>query len=531
MNKKVFLKSFILIFTPFALLTAATLFIIYKADIRMEKLVTQTSQKHHIALEVQWITGKLESAITDIMYLANHQKLVELSNNPDESVLQTLQEDILLFARQKELYNQISFLDMQGGEVIRIDYSNNDAFVAAKEELQEKAHSDYFQDILKLARGDVYISRFDLNERKSAAKQPAIPVLRIGALVFDNSGNKVGVMIINFNAAKLMSNDINALSAAPGIFMLINADGCWLYSPDPGNEYCFKTPDKKARTFYDRYAGTRERILGADTGQFHTDDGVFTFATIYPSPENHYNYAALNKKVKLNIVSQGNQKFFWKLVSIVPSSALDTDINVITQRFTIVFLLLIMPLFFVALIFAKASSSRRHAEEALREGWKRYRHLVEFSPEATVVIKNGNFAYINNACLSLLGGTHFEQFIGRALSEYISVELRQSVELQLYQVQNGEVETSSFETRLVRGDGRLIDVEAATVPITHKGKASVQVVFRDVTEEKRVEESLRNIALGIIGTTSAQVFNSLAKYLAKALKADYVFIGKLLDMD
>lgn len=53
------------------------------------------------------------------------------------------------------------------------------------------------------------------------------------------------------------------------------------------------------------------------------------------------------------------------------------------------------------------------------------------------------------------------------------------------------------------------------------------VVNQDITERKKNDEKLYNIAKGVSATTGEEFFNSLVLYLAKALDADFAFIGEL----
>ncbi len=49
------------------------------------------------------------------------------------------------------------------------------------------------------------------------------------------------------------------------------------------------------------------------------------------------------------------------------------------------------------------------------------------------------------------------------------------------------------------------------------------------TERKRMEEALRNIALGVSAQTGEVFFQSLVQYLAKALTVDYALVGRLVN--
>jgi diguanylate cyclase (GGDEF)-like protein/PAS domain S-box-containing protein len=79
---------------------------------------------------------------------------------------------------------------------------------------------------------------------------------------------------------------------------------------------------------------------------------------------------------------------------------------------------------------------------------------------------------------------------------------------------DGSVIWVSTNAQYVRdADGHVIGVEGTT---------------RDITERKRAEERLPDIARGIAATTGETFFYSLAAHLVQSLHADYAFIGELV---
>jgi PAS domain S-box-containing protein len=56
---------------------------------------------------------------------------------------------------------------------------------------------------------------------------------------------------------------------------------------------------------------------------------------------------------------------------------------------------------------------------------------------------------------------------------------------------NGECRNKPYAQKIVRWDGRVMDVEVVGAPISHKGRPARQIVVRDITERKKAEEALR----------------------------------------
>lgn len=57
----------------------------------------------------------------------------------------------------------------------------------------------------------------------------------------------------------------------------------------------------------------------------------------------------------------------------------------------------------------------------------------------------------------------------------------------------------------------------------------VGVVFESITDRKRADELVSNLAAGVAGETGDAFFRSLVKYLAKSLGLEWAFVGELAD--
>ena len=134
---------------------------------------------------------------------------------------------------------------------------------------------------------------------------------------------------------------------------------------------------------------------------------------------------------------------------------------------------------------------RQRAEDALRESETRYRRLVELSPEAIFVNSDGKIVYSNGAGLKLLGATLSEQVVGRPTSDFIPHDDRDFVAERFRQIYEEGVTTPLTEGKIVRLDGRVIDVESTGALVTYRGKAAAQSVMRDITERKQAEEQIK----------------------------------------
>lgn len=132
----------------------------------------------------------------------------------------------------------------------------------------------------------------------------------------------------------------------------------------------------------------------------------------------------------------------------------------------------------------------KSAQEALRESKDRYRRLVDFSPDAILVIAENRIVYINRAGLSLLGGVNAEQIIGQSVLDFVHPDFH-TVAKQRMRALGSEREVPMIEEKLIRLDGDIIDVEVSSIPFKYQNKPAIQAVIRDITKRKQAEEALR----------------------------------------
>jgi diguanylate cyclase (GGDEF)-like protein/PAS domain S-box-containing protein len=145
------------------------------------------------------------------------------------------------------------------------------------------------------------------------------------------------------------------------------------------------------------------------------------------------------------------------------------------------------PFFFICQI--QDISERKEAERKLRESEKRYRNLVEQSPNMIAVYQEGRLVYINPAGLKLVGASHEENIVGRHIFDFIQPNFQEWVQQfeHKYLVQE----------KFVSLDGDSFDVEVTASHIAYDGKPATQLIVRDITDRLALEEQLRQSHLRI----------------------------------
>jgi PAS domain S-box-containing protein len=156
-------------------------------------------------------------------------------------------------------------------------------------------------------------------------------------------------------------------------------------------------------------------------------------------------------------------------------------------------------------------TEQKRAEEGFRESERRFRAIVETSPNMIWEIDlEGRFRYISPMVLPLMGYRP-EEVIGRSIAELIPAQGRSLAMAALAgHVAAGQVDASIVVPARHR-DGRELFLEIHSSVIAADGRPScLRGVAVDITERKRYEEALRfaNHKLGLLsGITRHDVLN------------------------
>jgi PAS domain S-box-containing protein len=129
-------------------------------------------------------------------------------------------------------------------------------------------------------------------------------------------------------------------------------------------------------------------------------------------------------------------------------------------------------------------------ETALRQSEERYRSLVEVSPDAILVMRDERVTFANPAAARLFAAAIADHMLGRSLFDFLQSNCHSAMRERMRMPQNGAV-VPPIEVQICRFDGNLRDVEIAIAAFEETDGQAVQVILRDITERKRVEETLR----------------------------------------
>ncbi len=136
-------------------------------------------------------------------------------------------------------------------------------------------------------------------------------------------------------------------------------------------------------------------------------------------------------------------------------------------------------------------TQKRNAEEAMRESEDRYRKLVELSRYGICVSVDGKITYINEAGVKGLAASSASDLVGKKIMDFVPPESQDDTWAKIEEMVATGISPPIFEQRLIRTDGRAIDVEIAAIPFTYRNKPAAQIIINDITDRKAAEEQLR----------------------------------------
>lgn len=134
-----------------------------------------------------------------------------------------------------------------------------------------------------------------------------------------------------------------------------------------------------------------------------------------------------------------------------------------------------------------ATTSLAKVHRGLEESEARFRRLVEDSPNAIVVEREGKIVLVNRTGVELFGFDPTLDSQDHTLTEFVIPERRAAAEVLARELYAREMRIASYETRALRYDGSVLDIEVSASSFLEAGQKMVQVTLRDISSRKQNE--------------------------------------------
>lgn len=480
---------FVGLFLALTLLLGAVVVVHFYVDYRAERTLRDTRETLNVELARRALAADIAAVTTDLMFLGRLVESLSFDPGMAEGRARFLAEVFVTFAREKGLYDQIRFLDIEGQEVVRVNLAGGDPVLVDPGQLRDKSGRYYVAKALRLDRGQVYLSPLDLNIEDGVVEQPIKPVLRFATPVFDTGGRRQGLVVLNYLGDRLLERFSQATANIADHVQLLNGDGYWLSSPRPKESWGFMFG--REDTFQRRFAEAWRQISEEQAGQFVSVGGLFTFSTVWPA-------AHAARELPPGGVPAGQHEA-WKVVSNVRLDVASLGLGTFVTRHAALYLGILGLMAVLAYLLASATIHRR-AAEAQRSYEQRFRQTLEdIDLVAVMVDPQGRLTFCNHFLLELTGW-HREEVIGSEWTErFVPDEQKGTVSKVMERLSlhgefppefEGEVCTRLGERRLIAWNNTLArDSEGKLIGLTAIGE--------DITDRRRAEDQVRKLSQAV----------------------------------
>ncbi len=493
---KRFVVTYLLIVVVFSV--AGWMLIRFEEQRRAELAEIRESSRVEVARGL--IAQDFSAVTSDLRLMANLPLLKRYLDDGYPSQLTELAHYFLVVAQGGRRYDQVRYLDAHGQEIIRINYNGGEPSIVPREQLQNKSSRYFFRDAIKLGEGEIYVSPLDLNVEHDRLEIPYKPVIRFGTPVFDSSGRKKGVILLNYLGSNLLHHFRDTMGGGSNHHqsMLLNQKGYWLSSDRHEDEWGFML-GRSESSFAHEFAEEWLTISVTERGVVKTEQGLFAFTTVRPLQPGQ---SSSTGETLSHVASQrplSGREYYWKVVSFVPAAILAGDFfyNQAAGRKLLAGIYSSFAL--MAALVAYATLIRRQADVLVRESEARLREITGTMSDGLLVTDDrGRISFANPEACQLLGFAP-KELVGANKHELMHVDAEgrpfPSEQCKILQVARAGEVSRGVEETFRKKDGTLLPVSTSAAPIIREqAMVGIVVAFHDITELKRAQEALRKSA-------------------------------------
>jgi len=402
-------------------------------------------------------------AINDLRVLASGDGFQDFLMTGRASDYERAVHRALFFSKDNADYDKIRYIDENGQEIFRLNWKGA---IVPHDQLQNKADRPFFQKANALNPSEIFVSAIDLNVENETLEQPLKPTVRVATPIFDASGRRRGIYIINYLAANSFNRLRQFVPRYGQRFRLLNAQGYWLAGAKPEDEWGFELPGRSGLTMAKTDPELWAKILKEPTGQVPYKGGYFTWARAVPMDFDP------DKPIKL--VAEEDFLVFVSQVSAEEWNAMFVGLR---QTFVVVGALLLILAMTVGWVY---QARRRTLQE-------RDRFFSLTNDLFCIAGFDGYFKTVNPAWEKTFGYP-VEEWLSKPFESFLHPDDLEMTRHKFAGLKSGQGVTS-FENRYRCKDGSYRWLLWNAHPLVDE-----QLIFasaRDMTDRKQVDEKLR----------------------------------------
>ena len=256
-------------------------------------------------------TALMSDSHSQSMPASSPAATVQAMRNILEQKQKALEQEFLSFSRYRQIYYQIRYLDETGQEIVRVDADEFKSWIVAKNLLQNYAEHYDFQETMRLATKQLFVSKLALRrESTGQIANPAKPMIRYAVKVYYPNNQRAGIIVLNV--------DVNQLLQELGDALLIDQEGFFLHHPDPKKCWGDSNNLKTGYTLAKDYPQLASQVLSKN-GTISTNTVTLSYQRIVvPGSSQQWTLLILHHTQE---IYQSITEFRWVL-NIILSSAI-----------------------------------------------------------------------------------------------------------------------------------------------------------------------------------------------------------------
>lgn len=143
-------------------------------------------------------------------------------------------------------------------------------------------------------------------------------------------------------------------------------------------------------------------------------------------------------------------------------------------------------------VVVDVTDQQKNAEK-LKESETKYQTLFELSPDAIGVVTNKRIVFANAAMVSLLGAKSLGKVIGKDILDFVDKPVRKYVAKKINEMFENKSKMPLIEEPLIKINGEIVEVEMTASQLNYDKDESMQIIIRDISPRKKVEENLQKL--------------------------------------
>ncbi|MDD5388514.1 MAG: ATP-binding protein [Gallionellaceae bacterium] len=472
-----------------------------QAEARNLLNLRQAEQERAVKLATQIIHLEMDTVLSDLRYLSQHNELTTYleNNNPEHRRQLALEYRVL--AKQKRIYDKIRFIGLDGMEEVRVDFADGQSTIQKKQDLQDKHDRYYFQETLWLSPGQIYVSPLDLNVEHGAIEHPVKPTIRFAVPVADSQGQIRGMVVLNYLGQRLLSK-LSLLAGSVGDIWLLNAEGYWLIGPTREDEWGFMFPSRRQHHVSQFNAPFWQQASVEKSGTYRTGTTWIRFERIFP-------LAGSNQYPRVPDFAQpmAVDRYYWTLAVAPPQSATQVANTHLQQNPWLTYAILSL----FAYLMAGGLSFAINRNKALAESLEK---VIDSLPALIAYVDAEQRYRFNNKAYEGFFGLSPARLYGSTLRELLGEDAYQKMCPYVEEALAGKA--ASFEYQLVYPGMGMRDLVVDFLPDTaQRGEVrGFFLVANDVSLVKQSERGERRRMLELAQVSRLASMGEMATEIA-----------------